>query len=251
VDGPAKRSPDGIVVLAVDDEEPALATLTELLRTHPYVTATQHATDATTALKLLYADPQPDAVFTDIGMPGMTGLELARAIARLPVPPPVVFVTDHDDCAVDAYEVGAVDYVLKPLHPDRLDLALARVMARRAATPVALPPPDEIVPVELAGTTTLVPRSNVRFVEARGDYARLYTDTATHLVRISLTTLAERWREAGWVRIHRSYLVAADRVTALELGGMGHVVRLGRGRDAVELPVSRRHVRAVRAQLGR
>ena len=160
MDGPAKRSPDGIVVLAVDDEEPALATLSELLNTHPYVTATQHATDATAALKLLYADPPPDAVFTDIGMPGMTGLELARAIASLPVPPPVVFVTDHDGCAVDAYEVGAVDYVLKPLHPDRLDLALARVMARRATTPVPFPPPDEIVPVELAGTTTLVPPAN-------------------------------------------------------------------------------------------
>lgn len=239
------------MVLAVDDEEPALATLAELLRTHPFVTATQQAKDATAALKLLGGDSPPDVVFTDIGMPGMTGLELARAAASLPVPPPVVFVTDYDDCAVDAYEVGAVDYLLKPLNPDRLDLALARVMGRRAATPVAFPPPDEIVPVELAGTTTLVPRSDVRFVEARGDYARLYTDTATHLVRISLTTLAERWREAGWVRIHRSYLVAADRVTALEMGGMGHVVRLGRGRDAVELPVSRRHVREVKAQLGR
>jgi DNA-binding LytR/AlgR family response regulator len=240
-----------MVVLAVDDEEPALATLSDLLRAHPYVAETQRAPDAASALRMLYADPAPDAVFTDIGMPGMTGLELARAVMSLPVPPPVVFVTDHDDRAVDAYEVGAVDYLLKPLHPDRLDLALARVLARRAATPVPFPPPDEIVPVELAGTTTLVPRSDVRYVEARGDYARLYTDTTTHLVRISLTTLAERWREAGWVRIHRSYLVAADRVTGLEPGGMGHVVRLGRGRDAVELPISRRHVRAVRAQLGR
>jgi DNA-binding LytR/AlgR family response regulator len=240
-----------MVVLAVDDEEPALTTLADLLHAHPCVAATHRATDATTALRLLHTDPPPDAVFTDIGMPGMSGLELARAVAALPVPPPVVFVTDHDDRAVDAYEVGAVDYLLKPLHPDRLDLALRRVQARRTATPTAFPLPEEIVPVELAGTTTLVPRSDVRFVEARGDYARLHTDTTTHLVRISLTTLAERWREAGWVRIHRSYLVAADRVTAVELGGMGHVVRLGRGRHAIELPISRRHVREVKAQLGR
>ncbi len=249
MDRPDKGSADGIVVVAVDDEEPALATLTELLREHPCVGAVLPAADAAAALRLLRADPPPDAVFTDIGMPDMTGMELARVVAALPTPPPVAFVTDHDDQAVDAYEIGAVDYLLKPLRPERLDLALARVLARRAATPAALAPLDEIVPVELAGTTTLVPRSDVRFVEARGDYARLHTDTTSHLVRISLATLAERWREAGWVRIHRSYLVAADRVTALELGGMGYVVRLGRGRDAVELPVSRRHVREVRAQL--
>src|SRR5204863_139501 len=86
-------------------------------------------------------------------------------------------------------------------------------------------------------------------VLAVDDDARLHADETTHLVRISLATLAERWGDAGWVRIHRSYLVAADRVTALEPGGVGRVVRLGRGRDAVELPVSRRHLREVRAAL--
>jgi DNA-binding LytR/AlgR family response regulator len=250
VDRPERGSADGIVVLAVDDEEPALATTTELLCEHPWVASVLQATDAAGALRLLRGGAAPEAVFTDIGMPDMSGIELARAVAELPSPPPVVFVTDHDNCAVDAYEIGVVDYLLKPVRPERLDLALARVFARRVARPLPLSPPEEIVPVELAGTTTLVPRSDVRFVEARGDYARLHTDTSTHLVRISLATLAERWREAGWVRIHRSYLVAADRVTAVELGSVGHVVRVGRGRDAVELPVSRRHVREVRARLG-
>ena len=244
-------SGDGIVVLAVDDEEPALATLTDLLRGHPYVADVRQARDAEGALRLLRSDTAPQAIFTDITMPEMTGMELARAAAGLPTPPPVVFVTDHDDRAVDAYELGAVDYLLKPLRPERLDMALVRVLARRATLPVAFAPPEEIVPVELAGRTTLVPRSEVRYVEARGDYARLHTDDTTHLVRISLATLAERWRDAGWVRIHRSYLVAADQVTAVDPGGVGYVVRLGRGRDAVELPVSRRHLRDVRAALSR
>ena len=243
--------PGGIVVLAVDDEEPALATLTDLLRGHPSVAEVRQARDAEGALRLLRSDTAPQAVFTDIAMPDMTGMELARAAAGLSAPPPVVFVTDHNDRAVDAYEVGAVDYVLKPLRPERLDMALVRVLARRAAMPVPFAPPEEIVPVELAGRTTLVSRSDVRYVEARGDYARLHTEDTTHLVRISLATLAERWRDAGWVRIHRSYLVAADRVTALEPGGVGHVVRLGRGHDAVELPVSRRHLRDVKDALAR
>jgi len=251
VDQTDSRNGDGIVVLAVDDEEQALTTLTDLLRDHPYVAEVRQAKDAVGAMRLLRSDRAPQAVFTDIAMPDMTGMELAQAAAELAAPPPVVFVTDHDDRAVDAYEVGAVDYLLKPLRPERLDVALVRVLARRATLPVAFAPPEEIVPVELAGRTTLVPRSDVRYVEARGDYARLHTEDDTHLVRISLATLAERWRDAGWVRIHRSYLVAADRVTALEPGGMGHVVRLGRGREAVELPVSRRHLREVRAALAR
>lgn len=244
------RDDDGFVVLAVDDDEAERMMLTELLDAHPLVTAVRQADGAAAALRELSVTPSPDVVFTDIDMPGVDGLELARTILERAASPLLVFVTDFDDRAVDAYELGAVDYLLKPLRPERLDLAVHRVLARRATRPLALPPPDELLAVELAGTTTLVPRSDVRFVEARGDYARLHTDTATHLVRVSLATLADRWREAGWVRIHRSYLVATDRVTVMELGGMGHVVRLGRGRDAVELPVSRRHVREVKARLG-
>ena len=244
-------SEGGIVVLAVDDEEPALATLTDLLRGHPFVAEVRQARDAVGALRLLRSDSAPQAVFTDIAMPEMTGMELARAAAGLSKPPPVVFVTDHDDRAVDALRDRRRRLRAQALAPERLDMALVRVLARRATMPVAFAPPEEIVPVELAGRTTLVSRSDVRFVEARGDYARLHTDDTSHLVRISLATLAERWRDAGWVRIHRSYLVAADRVTALEPGGVGHVVRLGRGRDAVELPVSRRHLHEVRAALAR
>jgi DNA-binding LytR/AlgR family response regulator len=244
-----------MVVLAVDDEEPALATLSDLLRAHPYVAETQRAPDAASALRMLYADPAPDAVFTDIGMPGMTGLELARAVTSLPVPPPVVFVTDHDDCAVDAYEVGAVDYLLKPVRTDRLASSIDRVLANRAvssAEPVRDDGnEDEVIPVELAGTTKLVPRSAVRYVEAQGDYARLHTHEGSHLVRIPLSVLEDRWREAGFVRIHRSFLVSLPLVTELRLSGSGYVVRIGTGPDCAELPVSRRHTRELKDRLVR
>jgi DNA-binding LytR/AlgR family response regulator len=108
------------------------------------------------------------------------------------------------------------------------------------------PPEDEVIPVELAGTTKLVPRSTVRFVEAQGDYARLHTTEGGHLVRIPLSVLEERWREAGFVRIHRAYLVSLPLITELRLSGSGYVVRIGHGPGAPELPVSRRHTAALK-----
>ena len=170
-------------------------------------------------------------------------------------PPSVVFVTAHDDRAVDAYEVGAVDYLLKPVRTDRLAASIDRVLANRAvgtAEPVRDESgEDEVIPVELAGTTKLVPRSAVRYVEAQGDYARLHTQEGSHLVRIPLSVLEDRWREAGFVRIHRSFLVSLPLVTELRLSGSGYVVRVGSGPDCAELPVSRRHTRELKDRLVR
>ena len=189
------------------------------------------------------------------GCPGLDGLELARVFSSMAVPPSVVFVTAHDDRAVDAYEVGAVDYLLKPLRAERLAASIDRILANRAAG-VAEPvreegSEDEVIPVELAGTTKLVPRSAVRYVEAQGDYARLHTHEGSHLVRIPLSVLEDRWRDAGFVRIHRSFLVSLPLVTELRLSGSGYVVRVGNGPDCAELPVSRRHTRELKDRLVR
>ena len=110
---------------------------------------------------------------------------------------------------------------------------------------------DEVIPVELAGTTKLVPRSAVRYVEAQGNYARLHTHEGSHLVRIPLSVLEDRWREAGFVRIHRSFLVSLRLVTQLRTPGSGLVVRVGSGPDCAELPVSHRHSRELKDRLVR
>jgi DNA-binding LytR/AlgR family response regulator len=99
-----------------------------------------------------------------------------------------------------------------------------------------------------------VQRSTVRWVEAQGDYARLHTTEGSHLVRIPLSVLEERWSDAGFVRIHRSYLVALPLITELRLAGSGYVVRLGNGGgtgEVAELPVSRRHTRELKDRLVR
>ena len=277
-------SSGGLVVLAVDDEEPALEELAYLLSEDPRVGIVLKASNATDALRVLngrqgvreaatagqaasraLANPMTgvrvadrsdiQVVFLDIRMPGLDGLELARVFSSMAVPPDVVFVTAHDDRAVDAYEVGAADYLLKPLRAERLGAAITRILDRQKAA--AAEPmrddanEDEVIPVELAGTTKLVPRSAVRYVEAQGDYARLHTHEGSHLVRIPLSVLEDRWRDAGFVRIHRSFLVALPLVTELRLSGSGYVVRVGNGPDCAELPVSRRHTRELKDRLVR
>lgn len=110
---------------------------------------------------------------------------------------------------------------------------------------------NEVIPVGLADTTKLVPRSSVRWVTAHGDYARLHTSEGSHLVRVPLSRLEDRWSEAGFVRIHRSFLVALPLVTELRMSSSGYVVRVGDGDDAAELPVSRRRTRDLKDRLVR
>ena len=259
----------GLIVLAVDDERPALDELAFLLRQQDTVAEVFTAQDATTALRQLQqTSAQPaassgsfpqaslpvDAVFLDINMPGLDGLELAGILSAFARPPAVVFVTAHDDRALAAFDLGAVDYLLKPLREDRLTEALRRVLlARRRPAESADTSADEVIPVELGGTTTLVHRSSVAWVEADGDYARLHTSNGSHLVRIPISALESRWADAGFLRVHRSYLVSLRLVTGIRSVGSGLVVclRASGNLAACELPVSRRHARELKDRLVR
>src|SRR5690606_38822324 len=196
-----------------------------------------------------------DAVFLDINMPGLDGLELAGILRNFATPPDVVFVTAHDDRAVSAFDLGAVDYVLKPLREERLAEAVRRIVERRRASagrsPTVAQAEDDVIPVELGGVTTLVPRSSVQWVEAEGDYTRLHTATGSHLVRIPISTLESRWADAGFLRVHRSFPVALPLVTGIRSVGSGLVVCLRSDSNSppVELPVSRRHTRELKDRL--
>jgi DNA-binding LytR/AlgR family response regulator len=237
----------GLRVLAVDDEPLQLDELAFLLRADGRVGEIHTAPDATEALRQLRGE-QVDVVFLDIRMPGLDGLELATVLRQFADPPAIVFVTAHEDRAVDAFDLGAADYLLKPLRAERLAESLRRVLAQRAVPGPAEPRlTGDVIPVELGGTTRLVPRSAVHWIEAQGDYARLHTADDSHLVRVSLATLAERWADAGFVRIHRSYLVALRQITELRVTASGHIVVV----DGHELPVSRRHTRELKDRLVR
>lgn len=231
-------------VLVVDDERPALDELAWLLDRDERVGPVLTTDSAAEALRVLQEE-RVDAVFSDIAMPGLTGLELARVLSRFKDPPPVVFVTAHEEYAVDAFELNAVDYVLKPVRDDRVSEAVRRIVEARGATPTA--EHGDSIAVELGGVTRFVSRGDVRYVEAQGDYARLHTAAGSHLVRVPLSSLEDEWRSSGFVRIHRSLLVALPHIEE---------VRMESGRCAVvvggeELVVSRRHTRELRDLLVR
>lgn len=247
-----------LTVLAVDDEAPALDELAYLLGRHPGVAEVHRAGDATSALRELNLRTI-NAVFLDINMPGLSGIELASVLANYAQRPVIVFVTAHDDKAVAAFDVGAVDYLLKPIRADRLDEAVRRAATAQATAPAARDesggeePDSGVVPAELGGVTHLVPRDSIGWVEAEGDYARLHSASGSHLVRIPLSTLETRWRDHGFQRVHRSYLVALRLVTGLRTAEGAVLVRLraNGASPAVELPVSRRQARELRDRLVR
>ncbi|MFJ4864817.1 MULTISPECIES: LytR/AlgR family response regulator transcription factor [unclassified Streptomyces] len=269
-------------VLAVDDEKPLLEELLYLLRSDPRVRSAEGASDATEALRrvtrALESGPGGadgiDVVFLDIHMAGLTGLDIARLLAGFARPPLIVFVTAHEGFAVQAFDLKAVDYVLKPVRPERLAEAVRRACEQlgRSEEAAAAPAASEVpvagaavaprrpvtevtvadrasdqIAVELGGVTRFVAIADISYVEAQGDYARLHTDEGSHLVRIPVSTLEERWAARGFVRIHRRHLVALARIDELRLEAGTTSVRVG----AAELQVSRRHARELRDLLMR
>lgn len=228
-----------INVLVVDDELPAVEELAFLLGRDERIGKVLRATSGAEALTALSAG-SIDAVFLDIHMPAVSGLEIAGAVARSSNPPAVVFVTADEDHALAAFELAAVDYLLKPVRAERLARSVGRISELRdgGATP-------EMITVDQGGTTRMIRRDDVTYVQAQGDYARLHTVDASYLIRVPLADLEQQWADAGFIRTHRSYLVALKHVSSMKLAADGpRVTVAGAG-----LPISRRHLPIVREKL--
>ncbi len=241
-------------VLVVDDERPALEDLGRLLETSPSVEDVVLAGGGTEALRLL-AEHQFDVVFMDVRMPDIDGLELGKALSRFVDPPALVFVSAFEDGAVSAFEhdLHPLDYLMKPVSRARVEQALERVHAdsrvggQRAANPGQAD--AEIIPVEhqRGGATRLLDRSTVLYVQAEGDYVRLYADSGRFLLRAALSEIEQRWGPHGFVRVHRSYIANLRRAVEIrpKLGGMVTIVMA----DGSEVPVARRQVADLRRRL--
>lgn len=243
-------------VLAVDDEPLALDDLMHLLRQSPQVGEVTGAHNGVEALRLLKG-ARFDAVFLDVNMPQLDGVELATVLAGLVDKPVIVFVTAYEKRAAEAYALDAVDYVLKPLRPERIEDALQRVRRRLADRVAAAPDaaaedqPDDMAAIAIddGRRTFFVRREEVVFAEAHRDYVHLHavgTNPGVHIVRIPLSVLEASWSEHGFLRVHRSYLIALRHVTELGRDPLGgHVARVA-GQD---LPVSRRQAALLRERV--
>ncbi|SFZ70858.1 LytR/AlgR family response regulator transcription factor [Chitinimonas taiwanensis] len=236
-------------VFLVDDEPPALSRLQDLLADcraevpHEVVGSAQTGTEA---IEKLVAHPA-DLVLTDINMPGMNGLELARHLNRLHHRPAVVFCTAFDEFAVQAFEVHALDYLLKPIREERLLAALRR--ARELPHPAqdtlqALSPSARrYFSVAERGRVRLVPVDAVLYLKAELKYVTLKTREAEYLLEESLTQLENEFGER-FLRIHRNCLVARDKLTGFEKECEGHWLAVLDGIPE-KLAVSRRQAHVV------
>jgi two-component system LytT family response regulator len=251
--------------LIVDDEELARRGLKARLR-RAGVSIVGECVDGPEALRAIPL-LAPDLVFLDIQMPEMSGLQVAAALDGADPRPLVIFLTAFDDYAVQAFEVHALDYILKPIDDERLAAALAHAgdalctaregdFARRLAHAMAsmtparagnVPVPDRIA-VPTMGRIHLVRVADIDWIEASSDYVCLHVGKKTWLVREPIAAIAERFARCGIVRIHRSTLVNADRVTELRPLSNGEFTVVLR--DGISLKMSRTYRDALEALAG-
>jgi DNA-binding LytR/AlgR family response regulator len=238
-----------ISVLIADDEQPAIDELAFLLSQDPRIGTVHQASSGSEAIRLLTREPV-DAAFLDIHMPGLNGFDLARALQRFEHRPALVFVTADEEGALEAFDLAAVDYLLKPVRTERLQRSVGRIVeamkvpsTRTGSVPTVAAP--EMIAVTLGATTRMIRRDEVRYVQAQGDYARLHTEEASYLVRVPMADLERQWADAGFVRVHRSYLVSLAHLSRIRLGADRPSVTVA----GAELPVSRRLLPALRERL--
>jgi DNA-binding LytR/AlgR family response regulator len=256
-------SADRLTILAVDDEQTPLQDLARLLRSFAGVHEVECAFGGHDAL-LKVSSQAYDAIFLDVKMPDLDGVELGRVLRRFASPPQLVFVSAYDSAAVDAFELRALDYLRKPVSRRRLEEALERVAAAveaaedqpqaesngRRARPANGAGESEMVAVSAArgGSTRLINRSSVLFVQSHGDFVRIVTDDGRYLLRNTLNEIERRWEPFDFVRVHRQYV--ANLARAVELRPLlGGTAELAFADDQV-IPVARRHVADLSRRLG-
>jgi two-component system response regulator AlgR len=216
---------DPIRFLVVDDEPLAIERLQLLLARMEGVTVAGTASDGAAALRLVEA-VRPDAVLLDIAMPGMDGIDVARALGRAAAPPLVIFVTAFDSFAVAAFDIEAVDYVMKPVSAERLARAVERARERLAArtggvrADIGSPFVEEFWVSESRGLVRLA-AADVDRVSAERDYMRLHVGHRSWLINHTIGRLEAELDPARFVRLHRSAIVRRDFVTGLrrDVGG--------------------------------
>ncbi len=240
-------------VLVVDDEPLAVERLELLLAHSPGIAIVGTANDGEGALAIAEARA-PDLVLLDIAMPGMDGIDVARALSASPVDPAVVFVTAFDNFAVAAFDVAAIDYLMKPVQPDRLERALARVrdhLAGGDAGDVTRPAAAYVEEFWVPDHNGLVriAAADIARITAERDYMRLHVGPRSWLIHRTIAKLEEDLDPALFLRVHRSVILRRDTVTGLYRDETGHWT--ARLRDGGEQRIGRSYIDEVKRFAGR
>ncbi|MFM5925159.1 MAG: LytR/AlgR family response regulator transcription factor [Novosphingobium sp.] len=250
---PEGASPAVLRTLIVDDEPLALERMELICRALPAIALVGTAQDGAAALRAI-EELAPDLVLLDMTMPELDGLAVARALTRQAAPPAVVFVTAHDNFAVEAFDLEAVDYVLKPATPERLERAIVRASARRGERGGAggdwlsefwVPYRSELLRVSV---------EDVDRIDAERDYVRLHVGqkdgtTRSYLLLQTVSGLEARLDPDRFIRLHRSTILRRDRITGLRHDGLG--VWSAELEDGALVRIGRTYLAKAKAMAGR
>jgi len=240
-----------VTALVADDEPVARAGLRAMLGAFDWVSVVGEAANGPAAVEAIER-LRPELLFLDVQMPGMLGTEVARRLTHHPY---IVFTTAFAEHAVSAFELGAVDYLLKPFGPTRLGAAMERVRAA-LGEPAAHPALERLgdvlgqgpisrLFVRSGGALVPVPVDRVSWFAADGDYVVAHVERARHMLHLSLNRLEARLDPKRFLRIHRTHIVNLDRVATFRRGERGQLV--AELADGVRLPVSRARAQELRS----
>ncbi len=235
-----------IRAIIVDDEAPARSELKFLLDETKQVDVIAEASNVREAIEQL-KEHNADVLFLDINMPGATGLQLAEALKRLKFPPLIIFVTAYSEHAAKAFDVNAIDYLLKPVETDRLNKALTKVKHYLSSSGQGQQ--IDRIPVEKSGKKLLVTTDKIHFIMAKDDYSYLHTETDRYLSTVSLAQLEARLEPFGFFRVHRRYLVNLSCIEEVAPVSGGTLLLTLKG-ESESIPVSRRRVASLKKALG-
>jgi two-component system LytT family response regulator len=242
--------------IIIDDETPARDILKYYLKDFPEIDIISECCDGFAGLKSISA-LKPDLVFLDIQMPRLTGFELIEVMTEKPS---IIFTTAYDQFAIKAFELNAVDYLLKPFPPERLREAINKVISRVGTGNADNPPPSKLIekiPVQDAclnrivvrkGTAiNLIPIDQVRYFEAEDDYVMVYHTTGKALKQQTMKFYEENLPSKDFVRVHRSYIVRVQEINRIEPYGKDNHVAILKSGD--KLPVSRAGYKLLKEEL--
>jgi len=245
--------------LIIDDEEPARQELRYLLEQMNEIEIVGEGENAKDALKLLAAI-DCSVVFLDIQMPGMSGIELGEVLKSLKKPPAIIFVTAYEEYALQAFEVDAVDYILKPFDSSRIEQAIKKVLSMQRSegeenkaeeqtvrTVAAL----ERIPLEYKGRTLLLAQDDIAYIYTQNEAVYVRTiDDKEYLARFTLKDLEQRLSSEKFFRTHRCYIVNLSRIKEITPYFSGTYTVTLDNKQKTEIPVSRNQARKLKKILG-
>jgi two-component system response regulator AlgR len=237
-----------LATLVVDDEPLALERMEHICAGLPRIKVIGTARDGAAALAAI-EQLQPELILLDMTMPELDGLAVARALTRREAAPAVIFVTAHDNFAVEAFDLDAVDYVLKPVTPERLERAIGRAVARRSTrergegtwlSEFWVPYRSELLRIAAA---------DVDRIDAERDYVRLHVGARSYLLLQTVSGLEARLDPERFIRLHRSTILRRDRIKGLRHDGLG--VWSAELEDCTQVRIGRTYLSRAKAMAGR